>query len=368
MAAVCAVVPGLGRSRVPQLIKFFGSAKALYCATEAQLKASRLCTDKQIYNFVNNRQDNYPQKLLHRCNELGIKIISIYDEEYPESLKEIHDPPLVLYVKGNLPLIKYGLAVVGSRESSAYGIKAASIFAQAFAREHIPVISGGARGIDTAAHQACMEAGGETVAVLGCGLDIAYPAENRNLFAEICSHGALVSEYPPGTSPLARNFPARNRIIVGLARGILVAEAAVKSGALITAHIAADENRDVYCIPGSIFAETSRGCHELIRTGAKLVEEPDDIFEDIVDWYQNNSVQQTLFAETDKQNENSAVIRENISATGKVIINLLAQGSLSLDEITEQSGKTFAEISMELLDLQVMGLIATDQAQKYYCI
>ncbi len=270
-------------------------------------------------------------------------------------------------------LVIINLAIVGSREASPYGLKAAAYFAEAFAKERIPVISGGARGIDTSAHKACLQAGGITVAVLGCGIDICYPAENRKLFASIAESGAVITEFAPGTEPKAYNFPARNRIIVGLARGVLVAEAARKSGAIITAGIAADEAREVYCVPGNIFTGSSIGCHDLIRTGAKLVDGPQDIFEDMQDWYsRNNIIQQDIFKmpEPDSKNTIEKEIKnmDGMSVVSKKLLRLLLQGPLSLEELTEQSGEPFADVSMELLNLQVEGLITADQAQRYYRI
>lgn len=376
LAALCAVTPGLGRSRIPRLIEFFGSARAVFMTSEEELRQAHICTEKQISSFISGRTSDLPERLALFCNRNNVKILSIFDREYPAMLKEIHDPPLVLYVRGVLPDSMYNLAVVGSRDASPYGVKAAAYFAAAFAGERIPVISGGARGIDTAAHKACLQAGGVTVAVLGCGIDICYPAENKKLFDSIADSGAVITEFAPGTGPKAYNFPARNRIIVGLSRGVLVAEAARKSGAIITAGIAADKAREVYCVPGNIFTGGSIGCHDLIRTGAKLVDSPNDIFEDMRDWYsRNHIVQQNIFTMTESNTDDIAVIqkKEQIesdikSALGKKLLQLLLQGPLSLEELTEQSGKPFADVSMELLNMQVEGLIAADQAQRYYRI
>lgn len=375
LAALCAVTPGLGRSRIPKLIKFFGNAKTVYEAQMYDLLQSGICTVRQIENFIANRRPELPEKLFAFCSRHCVKLITIYDADYPEALKEIQDFPLVLYVRGVLPVSKYNLAIVGSREASPYGLKAAGMFAAAFAQERIPVISGGARGIDTAAHKACLLAGGSTVAVLGCGIDIAYPSENKRLFEQIADSGALVSEFAPGTAPRSYNFPARNRIIVGMSRGVLVAEAARKSGAIITAGIAADEAREVYCIPGNIFTGSSIGCHDLIRTGAKLVDGPQDIFEDMREWYRSCSgkiIQPEMFgSDDDGQKEDPCAgdfCTKEMSALGKKLFHLLLQGPLSLEELTEQSGESFADVSMELLNLQVEGIIAADQAQRYYRI
>lgn len=382
LAAVCAVVPGLGRAKLPALISRLGGAKAVFNASAAELRAQGLFKESQIENFLENRKDDLPMRIADFCSKNQVKLLSIYDEEYPYSLKNISDPPLVLYVKGNLPHNIYGAAIVGSRQATAYGIKAASVFASVMAREGITLISGGARGIDTAAHEACLSAGGQTIAVLGCGLDRAYPYENKELFNRIARQGAVISEYAPGTKPLAMNFPARNRIIVGLSAAVIVAEAARKSGAIITANIAADEGRDVYCVPGNIFDGTSVGCHDLIRNGAKLIDSPEDVLEDVPSWknilrqetYQPNlfeaSLDNTHISKEEKREEKQKQLEkrlpDSVTPLGKKLWELLGQGTLSLEELTEQSGTDFTAVSIELLELQVAGLVKVNQGQRYY--
>lgn len=367
LAAVCAVVPGLGRSRIPDLINALGSARAVFEASAATLTATGLCTPRAVQNFISNRDARLPQRLDYFCRHNGVQILAYNDAAYPQSLQNLSDKPLVLYVKGELPQANYALAIVGSRRCSEYGVRAAGYFAKAMTREGIPIISGGAKGIDTAAHEACLQAGGVTVAVLGCGLDIVYPSENAKLFARIAEHGALVTEYPPGVPPAAANFPARNRIIVGMSQAVLVAEAGKRSGAVITANIAADEGREVYCVPGNIFDGSSIGCHELIRTGAKLVDMPQDILDDKRSWQQamNCRITQPSIFDGAPQEPKPAPAPVT-TELGAKLLALLQAGALSLEKLTEQSGAAFAAVSMELLDLQAAGLVATDQAQRYY--
>lgn len=367
LAAVCAVVPGLGRSRIPDLINALGSARAVFEASAATLTATGLCTPRAVQNFISNRDARLPQRLDYFCRHNDVQILAYTDAAYPQSLQNLSDKPLVLYVKGELPQANYALAIVGSRRCSEYGVRAAGYFAKAMTREGIPIISGGAKGIDTAAHEACLQSGGVTVAVLGCGLDIVYPPENAKLFARIAEQGALVTEYPPGVPPAAANFPARNRIIVGLSQAVLVAEAGKRSGAVITANIAADEGREVYCVPGNIFDGSSIGCHELIRTGAKLVDMPQDILDDKRSWQQamNRRLTQPSIFDCAPQEPKPAPAPVT-TELGAKLLALLQAGALSLEKLTEQSGAAFAAVSMELLDLQAAGLVATDQAQRYY--
>lgn len=374
LAAVAAVVPGLGRSHVLQAVEILGSAQALFEASPETLRGLGLFRDVAINNFIKNRPKIVPATLAKVCEAQGIQIISYYDEEYPQSLKEIHDGPLVLYVLGNLPKESYSIGIVGSRMATAYGLKAARFFAQSMVAGGVPVISGGAAGIDSAAHAAALEADGVTVAVLGCGVDVVYPAKNKQLFQGILKRGALVSEYPPGTQPQAKFFPARNRIIVGLSRGIIVCEAAMKSGALITARCAADEHREVYCVPGNIFEPTSMGCHSFIQQGAKLISDPREIFLDREEYFEKLRrgpvmEQQNLFPPAKPKflpKMEATKDLSQVSAVGKQIYQLLSQGPMSMDSLIEECQISFTEISMELLDLQVAGLVDCDQQQKYF--
>ena len=272
LAAVCAVVPGLGRSRIPELINAMGSARAVFEASAATLTATGLCTPRAVQNFISNRDARLPQRLDYFCRHNGVQILAYTDAAYPQSLQNLSDKPLVLYVKGELPQANYALAIVGSRRCSEYGVRAAGYFAKAMTREGIPIISGGAKGIDTAAHEACLQAGGVTVAVLGCGLDIVYPSENAKLFARIAE----------------RWQQAMNRRIT--------------------------QPSIFDCAP-----------HEPKPAPAPVTTE-----------------------------------------LGAKLLALLQAGALSLEKLTEQSGAAFAAVSMELLDLQAAGLVATDQAQRYY--
>ena len=222
-----------------------------------------------------------PASEISKTEDLGIKILAFNDPAYPALLKEISDPPLLLYCKGDLlESDQAAVAVVGSRHPSFYGIEQAKRFAKKLSESGLSVVSGFARGIDSASHEAALEvSGGRTIAVLGSGLDVVYPRENRSLYERILERGFLLSEFSLGTPPLAENFPKRNRIIAGLSYGVLVVEAHTRSGSLITAHLAADEGREVFAIPGRIDQLGSGGSHRLIREGALLVENPEEILE-----------------------------------------------------------------------------------------
>ncbi|HTI16697.1 MAG TPA: DNA-processing protein DprA [Trinickia sp.] len=216
------------------------------------------------------------------CLEPGNAIVPLTDPAYPAALLTMHDPPALLYVKGRLELLHApGVAVVGSRNATPQGLEDAASFARALAAAGLTVISGLALGIDGAAHRAALDAAGATVAVIGTGADIVYPARHRALAHEVAARGAIVSEWPLGTPARRENFPRRNRLIAGLARGVLIVEAAPRSGSLITARLANEMGREVFAVPGSIHAPLSRGCHQLIKEGAKLTETPEDIFDEL---------------------------------------------------------------------------------------
>jgi DNA processing protein len=212
------------------------------------------------------------------------RAVALIDEGYPSLLREIIDPPLALWCSGNRSLFSGpGVAVVGSRRASPYGINAARRIAADLAKAGLTIVSGLARGIDAAAHEAALEAGGKTIAVLGTGIDLVYPRGNRDLFGRIAREGLIITEFPPGTPPRAANFPIRNRIISGLTRGTVIVEATGRSGSLITARMAAEQGREVFSVPGSIFASGSEGCHRLIQYGAKLVHDADDVLDEFED-------------------------------------------------------------------------------------
>lgn len=236
--------------------------------------------------FLERRDRELPARLEVQCRELDIEVVSLEDARYPRLLKEIADPPVALYLKGRLPATDQCIAIVGPREADGYGLRAAKMFARDLAEVGLTIVSGGARGIDTTAHEAALDAGGATIAVLGCGVDVVYPSANRELFGKISRSGALLSEYPPGTPPYSFHFPQRNRLISGLCRGVLLTEASRRSGSLITASCALDQNRDVFCVPGNIFTQACRGANDLIaHARALLVQEPADILRELYpDW------------------------------------------------------------------------------------
>ena len=220
---------------------------------------------------------------IERLEALGANVITLADENYPELLKEIYDPPIVLYVKGDLScaLAHPSIGVVGSRRCSTYGVNAANFLARELAAQGIAIVSGLARGIDGASHRGAIEAAGKTVGVIGTGLDVIYPKEHKKLTDEVAENGAVVSEFPLGTPPLAQNFPYRNRVISGLCFGILVVEASEHSGSLITARLAQEQGREVFAVPGNITSQTSFGPNFLIKDGAKLVQQARDVIEEL---------------------------------------------------------------------------------------
>jgi DNA processing protein len=277
--AALLMTPNLGSARVKSLLERFGSAKEIWHANQNDLSTSGCLDATTCNNLLFHREKIQIHALADKWAEQAIKICSIYDADYPELLRHIVNPPLILYYRGNLPATNKIIAMVGSRHASAYGKNIAQMMADELTNAGFAVVSGAARGIDTAAHLGALSQG-STFAVLGCGVDVCYPPENAKMLRQIADQGAVITEYSPGTPPHPMHFPARNRIISGLARGVIVVEAAAKSGALITADFALEQGRDVFAVPGSIFSTNSKGTHKLIKQGAKLVENVNDILEE----------------------------------------------------------------------------------------
>ena len=276
------LVPGLGNIVYRNLIEVFRSPENILRAGLSDLMNVVGVREEVARKIVSKEFAADPSKSLRRLDALDIRVKTFEDPSYPALLREIHDPPMVLYTKGGeIPARSVFVAVVGSRNPTPYGLKAAEKIGQGLARRGLGVASGMARGIDAAAHWGCLGGKGFTAAVLGTGLDIIYPPSNKKLFDQIVEKGVAITEFPLGTPPEPKHFPIRNRIISGLSRGVVVVEATTKSGSLITASVALEQGREVFAVPGSIDSFKSAGCHFLIKQGARLVENSDDVMDEL---------------------------------------------------------------------------------------
>lgn len=275
---------GLDNQTRLALLEHFDTPEAVYYASPEEILLTEGITREQA-EALKNKDLLAANRILGDCQRLGLRVMTLSDGDYPGRLRNIYDSPCVLYIKGQLPVIdeEVAIAVVGTRKASPYGIECARKLSYGLAAGGALIVTGLAAGIDATAAESALRANGKVVGVLGCGIDVVYPASSRWLYEDIGAAGALVSEYPPGTEPFGRNFPARNRIMSGLSLAALVVEAPLRSGALITAADALEQGRDVFAVPGPIDAENSRGCHRLIQEGAGLAEKPWDILREYVE-------------------------------------------------------------------------------------
>jgi DNA processing protein len=293
---------------------------------------------------------------LRRVREAGVSIVTFGDPRYPGRLRSIADPPPLLYVKGDLRSEDdKAVSIVGSRSSSEYGCRVARDLARGLAALGFTVVSGMARGIDGTAHESALVAGGRTLAVLGSGVDRVYPSEHQKLYERIASQGAVLSELPLGTRPMAFNFPARNRLISGLSLGVVIVEATEKSGSLITAALAVEQGREVFAVPGEVGSSRSRGAHKLIRQGAKLVETVNDIVEEIAPQLAQRGV--TAASKHD--------LPEGAGTETRQIFALLQERALQIDEVIEGSGLRPSRVSQILLELELQGFLRQLPGQRY---
>jgi DNA processing protein len=273
------LLPFLTPNRTRLLREYFGRVELACNASSKLLQGLLSLTPEQAEEVKNPLKHSAARETVESARESAI---TLDDDTYPPLLREIIDPPLALHVRGDASLLAgLSIAIVGSRRATTYGINAAEHLARQLATAGVTIVSGLARGIDAAAHQAALEADAPTVGVLGTGIDVVYPREHRRLYRRMLERGAIVSELPPGTPPRREHFPVRNRIISGLTKGTVIVEATTRSGSLITARMAAEQGRDVYAVPGSIFSDKSEGTHRLIQYGAKLVHDADDVLEDL---------------------------------------------------------------------------------------
>jgi len=346
LLVVLNMIPDLGSIKIRKLAKKFKNISGFMQAKAEDFLEVQGIGKKLCEKIITYRTKIDPFSEIEKANKQKVSIITLFDEDYPERLKEIYDPPPVLYVKGNKSVLRdKAIAIVGSRKASTYGRRVAVNFAKELALMNINIVSGMARGIDSFAHKGAIEAGGPTTAVFGCGIDIVYPPENEALMQEIIEYGCVVSSFPFGTEPLPGNFPARNRIISGLALGTLVVEAAERSGSLITADFSLDQGREVFAIPGNIYSPYSKGTHKLIKQGAKLVESVEDILDE-------------LFLESPiNKNKEEKIDVENLTVSEKSLYNLIDYHPIQIEELIEKSQFDSNSVSAILTRLELKGLI-----------
>ncbi len=277
-----ALTPGVGPRTYQALVEYFGSAEVAAVAAPSELRKVSGVGPKMMRAIIEARTNLDIDSELKTCAERQVALLAVDDENYPRPLREIHSPPIMIFVRGELqPNDRLAIAIVGTRHATSYGVRQAERLATGLSHAGFTIVSGMARGIDAAAHRGALLAGGRTIAVLGCGVLNVYPPEHDELAEQILQHGALISEAPPRSQPHSGLFPQRNRLISGLSLGVIVVEAAQRSGALISAEHAMEQGREVFAVPGPIDSRTSRGCHQLIRDGAKLVESVDDVLEEL---------------------------------------------------------------------------------------
>ncbi len=344
-------VSGIGPARLRALLDYFGDLETAWHADAFDLRQAGL-DRRSLSNLQALRAEVDLEAELEKLALAGVDALTWEDEAYPPNLRQVYNAPPVLYVRGRLEQRdEWAVAVVGTRRATVYGKEAARLLAAGLTRAGVTVVSGMAHGIDTIAHQAALEAGGRTIAVLGCGVDVIYPARNRHLAADIVQQGALVSEYPLGTRPEAGNFPPRNRIISGLCLGTVVIESDRGGGALITAAFAAEQGRDVFAVPGSIFARTSRGTNRLIQQGAKMVCDVNDVLEEL------------NLTMVSQQAAARAVIPENKDESA--VLERLSAEPLHVDELSRSLGLPIAHVTSTLALMELKGMVRQVGGMRY---
>ncbi|MBF0532337.1 MAG: DNA-protecting protein DprA [Candidatus Omnitrophica bacterium] len=354
-------VDGLGSARIRKLSEHFGSAVRVFNLTLPELADAAILPSGIAANILKFSQDNFLKSEYNLINRFSARVVTYLDDEYPSILREIPDFPPVLYVRGkSLDLAAPAVGVVGSRRASVYGLSMARQFSGRLAECGIAVVSGLARGVDSAAHRGALAAGGFTVGVLGCGLSHIYPPENAALFSAVMKQGAVISEFPMSREPLPGNFPRRNRIISGLSLGVIVVEAADRSGALITADTALEQGREVYAVPGTVDNPFAKGTNRLIKEGAKLTTSVEDILEDLQPHLHSGA---PAFLAPDPTCGIDGT--PQLSAEEQALCALLGKQPLSLEFLAAQRGKAAGEIALTLLSLERKKIIQARPGNYY---
>ena len=350
------MVRRIGPRTANLLLDQFGSPAGVFTASRHDLVSAGLKPDTISELHESGILDKASAEI-ERLEQMGARVITIDDEDYPPLLREIYDPPIVLYVRGDLERAcqRPCLAVVGSRRCSTYGINASQSLARALAEQGLTIISGLARGIDAAAHRGALEAQGTTIGVIGTGLDVFYPKEHARLTEEIAASGAVVTEFPLGTPPLSQNFPYRNRILSGLCFGVLIVEAAEHSGSLITARMAYEQGREVFAVPGNITSQTSFGPNFLIKDGAKLVQHWRDVIEELPrEWKAQTAMQDNPAEGSQPQALQPAFEAVALTGTEQKVLELLSfDVSSHIDQLLMTSGLNSSDLMNALLGLEM---------------
>lgn len=353
------LTPGLGAAGCKNLVDWFGSPGQALKASRKELLQVKGLREKGLDGLGSPEPRRAAETELRRAQKLSLSVVCPDDREYPEWLRHIANQPVILYIKGDpAVLAEPGISIVGSRAASSYGLRMAEILAGQLATQGVTVISGLAVGIDSAAHRGALKAGGLTVGVLGCGLDLVYPPENRALFEVIPTSGALVSEYPLGTKPDGFRFPARNRIISGLSRGVVVVEASMKSGSLITADLALEQGREVFAVPGQADSLKSAGCHHLLKQGAKLVMSAADIVDEF------DSIRPRQPATGDAY-QSAPPPLEALSDEERSIMAGLEIYPRNIDEVINACGLPVEQVNELLLMLEIKGYCEVLPGRQY---
>jgi DNA processing protein len=359
-------VPGIGNLRFRRLVDHFDSPLKVLDASVSELTCVEGITPRLARAIRHQKTPDWVETELERVHRHQYTLITLHDPGYPPLLLEIPDPPPILYIYGQLDPETAGISVVGSRHASSYGLTTTHRLCKRLAAFGMVVVSGMARGIDTAAHNGALAGNGRTVAVLGSGLACIYPAENRNLFHRIAENGAVITEFALNDKPEPRHFPMRNRIISGLSLGTVVVEAAKRSGSLITARLAAEQGRDVFAVPGNIHAPTADGPHHLIQQGAKLVRTVEDIIEEIRPQWSAGDIgcKQNLNPGQDRPIlKNSGPL--DLTPSEKTVFAALEAYEVHIDELTQRLASDTATISSLLMQLELKGMVCRHPGNHY---
>ncbi len=357
------MVDGLGSIRITELLKYFSTPKNIFKAGITELsKVAKIgtCIAQRICNINGSPE---LEKELREIDNQKARVVTIEDADYPSLLKQIYDPPIVLYVMGDVKLLRRtAVAIVGCRRATFYGLKQAEALGRSLSNKGICVVSGFARGIDTAAHKGALSGNGSTVVVLGSGLMCIYPPENKKLAQDVKNKGAIISEFPLRMLPLKGNFPRRNRIISGLSKAVVVVEAARRSGSLITADLALSQGREVYAVPGAAGSISSQGTNGLIKEGAKLVENAEDIIEDLA--------VQIYFNDKEKNEETQTIGQEDVRAvdcdkTSRLLLEILSSEPMHIDLLIKTTNLDISLVCKNLLELQLKGLVQEIEGKRF---